>query len=216
MNNPDIIKTIASFKEFRIKEKGSLFIGQAHPVETEEEILKHIQSTRKEFYDATHHCYASLLGADDFKYSDDGEPSGTAGIRILNAIQHFELKYVLVIVIRYFGGTKLGVGPLGKAYYDSAHGVLSECSILEKIACDTVEIFYDYAQTSLVHHLIGNFRAKITESEFSPSPKIKCIVESHLVKEFASQLHNNSSGKIDVGILCASKYLPKTAGKMDL
>lgn len=128
----DQIQTIEQQHETKFKEKGSLFIGQVYPVNSVEEAEEFLTSVRKKFYDATHHCYAYRIMENDSKYSDDGEPNGTAGIRIANAINHFELTNLLVISIRYYGGTKLGVGPLGKAYYQSAYDTLSEMEIVTK------------------------------------------------------------------------------------
>ena len=127
-------KTIGSFNETTLKEKSSVFNAQAYPVENEEDALQIVEKTKKKYYDATHHCYAYKLTGNKIKYSDAGEPSGTAGIRILNAINHFNMQNILVIVIRYFGGTKLGVGPLGKAYYNSVIQTLKSSRIIEKKA----------------------------------------------------------------------------------
>ncbi|MDZ7765436.1 MAG: YigZ family protein [Melioribacteraceae bacterium] len=97
-----------------------MFIGYAAPCKNDEEAEQILEGKKKQYYDATHNCYAYKILPESIKYLDDGEPSGTAGIRILNAIQHFDLTNLIVISTRYFGGTKLGVGPLGKAYYNSA------------------------------------------------------------------------------------------------
>ncbi|MBI5727800.1 MAG: YigZ family protein, partial [Ignavibacteriales bacterium] len=109
--------TISEKAEFRLKEKGSLFTGIAFPVRNVQECDEILAQHRKDFYDATHVCYAYRIINGPVKYSDDGEPAGTAGVRLLNAIEHFNYYNILVLSIRYFGGTKLGVGPLGKAYY---------------------------------------------------------------------------------------------------
>src|ERR1035437_8880518 len=122
------IRSIEGFTEAGIKEKGSAFTGQAYFMSDSDECVKKLNKIIKQFYDATHHCYCYKLNSGEAKYSDNGEPSGTAGIRILNAIEHFDLTDILVVVIRYFGGTKLGVGPLGKAYYESALNVLKSRS----------------------------------------------------------------------------------------
>lgn len=127
---PEQIKTIKNFNQNSFKEKGSEFIAIVNSVDNEETALNQLTEIRKKYFDATHHCYAYKLKSGEEKYSDDGEPKGTAGIRILNAIEHFDLRDVLVIVVRYFGGTKLGVGPLGKAYYNSSIDVLNTSEII--------------------------------------------------------------------------------------
>ena len=114
MNIVKSIRTIEGITEASIKEKGSVFTGKAYFMSNSQDCIAKLNEIKKEFYDATHHCYCYKLNTGEIKYSDNGEPSGTAGIRILNAIEHFILTDMLVVVIRYFGGTKLGVGPLVK------------------------------------------------------------------------------------------------------
>ena len=116
MNYPEKILTLDNFAEVTYKEKSSVFRGQVYHCETDNEAANILAQTKKKYYDATHHCFAFKLITEKFKYSDDGEPNGTAGIRILNAIEHFDLINVMVVITRYYGGTKLGFGPLGKAY----------------------------------------------------------------------------------------------------
>ena len=117
MDKIEEIKTIKKSAEVKFKEKGSLFLSKSYNITNVENVEDILNNLKKEFFDATHRCFAyrlnSVSTANNFRYSDDGEPSGTAGIRILNAIDHFELQNCLIAVIRYFGGTKLGVGPLG-------------------------------------------------------------------------------------------------------
>src|ERR1035437_7449750 len=126
------IRSIEGFTEAGIKEKGSAFTGQAYFMSDSDECVKKLNEIKKEFYDATHHCYCYKLNSGEMKYSDNGEPSGTAGIRILNAIEHFDLTDLLVVVIRFCGGKKLGVGPLEKFYYKSAFNVFKCSKIIEK------------------------------------------------------------------------------------
>lgn len=181
-----IIKTIDQFSEDKFKEKGSLFIGQIYPVSTFAECDEILSSIRKKYYDATHHCYAINILDEEPKYSDDGEPSGTAGIRIKNAINHFELVNVMVVVIRYFGGTKLGVGPLGKAYYNSAEAAIKSSKIVEKEKYIKTDIEYDYQHSKTVHHFLNKYGAKKIENLFKNRPVIRCYVKpenSHFLKE---------------------------------
>jgi putative IMPACT (imprinted ancient) family translation regulator len=129
MNLPDEIRTIDEFREVTATIKKSNFIAQVYSINSEEDFKSHLTKAKKKYYDASHHCYAYKLVNGNVRYSDAGEPNGTAGVRILNAIEHFNLVNQLVIVSRIFGGIKLGVGPLGKAYYESAIQVLSESKI---------------------------------------------------------------------------------------
>ena len=131
LNNRSEINVIEKSYKYEIKVKGSRFFGFAFPAENEEEIYHKLKRLKKEYYDASHHCYAYKL-TDNFKYSDAGEPSGTAGIRILNAIDHYDLVNILIVIVRYFGGTKLGAGNLGRTYYESAIKVLAKADIKKK------------------------------------------------------------------------------------
>ena len=167
MKYPSKIRIVESFNEFQIKDKGSLFIGQIYPVESEAEVSEILNSVKKKFYDATHHCFAFKLVDGKVKYSDDGEPSGTAGVRILNAIEHDSLFNQLIIVIRYFGGTKLGVGPLGKAYYNAANGVINSSEIKEKSLHQKISIESDFSQVSNIYHILNQNNAKIEKEEYS-------------------------------------------------
>lgn len=185
---PDKIKTLVAESEFQLKEKGSSFISISKPVENDDEALSFLNQQRKKYYDATHHCYAYKLVDNKFKYSDDGEPSGTAGIRIYNAQNHFNLTNVVTIVIRYFGGIKLGVGPLGKAYYESSFRNLAESKIIEKILYYEIEIIYDFNQSKTVHHLISKHSLVIRQSLFEDQPKIICLLPSTSAIKFEADV----------------------------
>ena len=169
MKELDEILTIKGFFESKFKEKGSQFIGLAYPINSENEFQSILAEIKKKYYDASHHSYAYRLLNNTFKYSDAGEPSGTAGIRILNAIEHFNLLNVLVIVVRYFGGTKLGVGPLGKAYYHSAEITLNDSDKIKKTAYKRIFVSVDFSFTSLLHK---------TFSDYQINPKTTLLVYS--------------------------------------
>ncbi len=188
MNLPLEIKTISHKTEFKLKEKGSIFIAKSFPINSEKEIEQELNSIKKEYYDATHHCYSYQLQNGNFKYSDDGEPNGTAGLRIYNAQNHFELKNILTIVIRYFGGTKLGVGPLGKAYYESAFGSLSNSRIKILQLYQSLIISYDYSQSKNIHYLINKYDIKIINNDFSQSPKIVAFINTKIVNQFEEEV----------------------------
>jgi uncharacterized YigZ family protein len=189
MNLPEKIKTIVSPTEFKLKEKGSIFIAKSFPIISEDNANNILNQQRKEFYDATHHCYSYKLQNGIFKYSDDGEPNGTAGIRIFNAQNHFELTNILTIVIRYFGGTKLGVGPLGKAYYESAFNSINQNEIIEKELYQNIVIEYDFSQSKTVHHLINKNKIRIQTSTFEEIPKIFAIIKPNILKQFEDEVN---------------------------
>ncbi len=129
----DSYRTIKYPVEGLYKEKGSKFIAFAWPVQTEDEINEHVESLKKKFHDARHHCYSWELGVDgmNFRMNDDGEPSGTAGKPILGQIHSHELTNVLVVVVRYFGGIKLGTGGLVQAYKAATADALDNAETVE-------------------------------------------------------------------------------------
>jgi uncharacterized YigZ family protein len=200
------IKTIKDFREFSFKEKASEFIAIVYPVDNEESALNHLNEIRKKYFDASHHCYAYKFKSGEEKYSDDGEPKGTAGIRILNAIQHFDLSDVLLVVVRYFGGTKLGVGPLGKAYYNASIEVLEESEIFTKTLYQQIEIEADFNFVSHVHRVINNYSAIIADSEYSNIAKFNCFIRPNDFEKLNIELSNLTNGQILIKRLPNQKY----------
>jgi uncharacterized YigZ family protein len=194
-------KTIDSYVETRIKEKGSLFIGKAFFMQNSDDCMSKLNEIRKEFYNATHHCYCYRLKSGETKYSDNGEPSGTAGIRILNAIEHFELEDVMVIVIRYFGGTKLGVGPLGKAYYESAFNVLQNSTIVVKNPHNNITIKTNFDKMGHVFRILSGLNAKKITSDYKEnSVDINCLMLTDDISKFKEQLAEYSQGDIEIDV----------------
>jgi len=192
------IKTIDKNYESKLKEKGSLFIGIAKPVNNLNETETYLQNIKKEYFDATHHCYAYKLYPNIIKYSDDGEPNGTAGIRLLNAINHFELTNILLISVRYFGGTKLGIGPLGKAYYQNVIETLKNCNIITKELYYNYEIVYSYNLTKTVHYILAKYNCKIINTEYYQTEqrtqfKIKPNNSELFIKELLTLTNNQAN-----------------------
>ncbi|MGE5410508.1 MAG: IMPACT family protein [Clostridiales bacterium] len=195
--------TVEAFSETKFKEKGSVFIGQVFPALNEEQALEILEQARKKFYDATHHCYAYCF-SDIVKYSDDGEPSGTAGLRIYNAIQHFQLNNVILIVIRYFGGTKLGVGPLGKAYYNSAFQTIESAKILTKKSYLKFTIEFDFNQTSQIHYILSKLGARILKTDYENHIVITFLLrpsDKDKMEAFLEESLNNRAQMKDTGEL---------------
>ncbi|GIM49039.1 IMPACT family protein [Capnocytophaga stomatis] len=172
----DTFKTIENpVKEVIFKEKSSKFLGYAFPVKTEEEIKQHLESVKKEHYSARHWCYAWQLGhgkSMHYRANDDGEPNNSAGIPIYGQIQSFELTDVLVIVVRYFGGIKLGVGGLVQAYKTSAQLTLQEAEIVEKIVTQTLVIAFDYKDMNKVMRIIKERNLQIINQKM----ELNCIL----------------------------------------
>lgn len=154
----DTFKTIATSVEGVIfKEKSSKFLGYAFPVTSEEEIKQHLEAVKKEHFSARHWCYAWQLGygkSQHYRANDDGEPNNTAGLPIYGQIQSFELTDILIVIVRYFGGIKLGVGGLIQAYKTASQLTLQEAQIIEKIITKTLIITFDYKDMNKVMRVI--------------------------------------------------------------
>jgi uncharacterized YigZ family protein len=197
-------KTIASECEFTLKEKRSTFIAKVFHVSTADEIDNILKRLKKEFYDSSHQCYAYKLMNGKTKFSDAGEPSGTAGIRILNAIEHYQLFDCLILVIRYFGGTKLGVGPLGKAYYNSAERVLSYAKISVKYPYYPVDLIIKLSSIDKFIQYIYSNGIKILKREYDYEAKLTCLIpydsyafqKKMIVEHFKSEILQMDAKKV--------------------
>jgi uncharacterized YigZ family protein len=156
------------------KDRGSKFSGYAFPVHSEEEIKSCIAELKKLHPAATHHCYAFRLGADKqaFRANDDGEPANTAGKPILGQIQSKDLTNILIVVVRYFGGTLLGVGGLINAYRLAAADAIQNAVIIEKTVNDVYEITFDYLQMNNVMKIIKDEELKI----ISQQSELSCLL----------------------------------------
>ena len=166
--------TIKSTVEGLYKEKGSKFIALAIPVKSVYEVDTHLSTIRKKYHDARHHCYAYILtpDADVFRANDDGEPNHSAGDPILGQIKSFNLTNVLVIVIRYFGGTKLGVSGLINAYKTSTKNALEQASIITKKVTKDITLLFPYQSTNEAMKLVGEVEMKIISQAFDNDCKI--------------------------------------------
>ncbi len=174
----DHYKTINNTAEGFFKDKGSKFISRLYYVETEAKVKQIQDMLRKEFYDARHHCYAYRINPLDVAYrsSDDGEPSGTAGKPILNQIYSAELFNVLIVVVRYFGGTKLGVSGLINAYKVAAKDAIQEANIVTHYLTKNLELYFEYPLMNSVMRMIKEEKLKILEQGFDNQCVIKIEV----------------------------------------
>ena len=179
----DSFLTIAKESEGSFKDKGSRFLAFAFPVDNEEKIKSHIQALKKEHYSARHHCYAWRVGADKdlFRTNDDGEPSSTAGKPILGQIQKFDLSDILIVVVRYFGGTLLGTSGLIRAYKEAAADALQHAEIIEKIVEISFWIEFGYEQMNNVMKIIKERDLSIKQNEFD----LHCRIRSSIRKNEA-------------------------------
>ena len=163
----DEYQTIEHLSEGSYKEKGSRFIAIAIPVQTIDELKQQIEKIRKQYHDARHHCYAYRLGPEphESRQNDDGEPSGTAGKPIYGQIQSFGLTNILIVVVRYFGGVKLGTGGLIQAYKTAARDAITKGKIITRTWNVTLEIRFDYVHMDPVMRIIRDEGGRIIRQE---------------------------------------------------
>ncbi len=168
METTDSYLTIKGAAEAVFKDKGSKFYAFAFPVESEERIREHLDALRKRYYDATHHCYAWRLGprGEEFRANDDGEPSSTAGKPILGQMLSRNITNALVVVVRYFGGTKLGVPGLINAYRESAALALDGAETEERTVDEEFIIRFGYLAMNDVMRIIKEVQPQIAAQEF--------------------------------------------------
>ncbi len=174
----DTYLTLAAPAEIIYKEKSSKFLTYAWHVTTAEEVKELLDGLRKRYYDATHHCYAYRLGphGETFRANDDGEPSGTAGKPILGQLLSREVTDCLVVVVRYFGGTKLGVSGLIDAYKTSTAMVLDSADIVERTVDRQITITFPYASIGEVMKIIKEERPKVREQIFDNTSRVELSV----------------------------------------
>ena len=164
----DSFRSISSPARGLFKDNGSRFIACAYPVETEAEVKEIVDSLKKEYHDARHHCYAYRLGylGDRFRANDDGEPSGSAGRPILGQIDSYGLSDILIVVVRYFGGIKLGIPGLIRAYRTSSADAIANSEVVEKIAVRRFRLSFGYMDMNAVMKLVKDFGLSPTAQDF--------------------------------------------------
>lgn len=156
MVSTDVYRTIKETAEGEISEKRSKFLAFAHPVKNVDEVKEWVEYYQKKYYDARHCCYAYMLGPErkDFRANDNGEPSGTAGKPILGQINSYELTDILIVVIRYFGGIKLGTSGLIQAYKAAAIEAIEAADIIEKTVDEDVTFYFEYPFMNQVMRIV--------------------------------------------------------------
>lgn len=175
----DSYLSISKASEGQYKDRGSKFLAFAFPVSTEEEIGNRLTELRKKYHDARHHCFAWRLKAAQSmsRANDDGEPSNSAGKPILNQIEARDLTNVLVVVVRYFGGTKLGVGGLINAYKSAAYEALSNSEITRKYMYKSYKIFFQYGLMNDVMRIIKEYDLENYDQQFELNCSLKIRVK---------------------------------------
>lgn len=190
--------TVKRRSEGTYKEKGSKFIGIAVPCWNEDEAKNYLSEWRKEHHQARHLCYAYRFGlsGDIYRANDDGEPNNSAGAPILGQIQSFELSNVLIGVVRYYGGTKLGVGGLINAYRTAAKEAIEAAKIIEKEVFEWVDIHFEYADMPGVMNLLKKWELSQESTDFEISCKIKTKLPLNTAHELKEELGQFPSLKI--------------------
>lgn len=196
----DTFKTIqTSVSGILFKEKNSKFIGYAFPIEKEEDVKKHIDALKKEHFSARHWCYAYQIGTETIKFraNDDGEPNNSAGMPIYGQIQSFEVTNTLVVVVRYFGGVKLGVGGLISAYKTCAQLTLEASEIIEKTIDQRFLVTFDYKNMNKVMRIIKEKNLTIVNQKMELNCQIEIATRKKYAEEIFDLLANTFEIKID-------------------
>jgi len=195
----DTYKTIAfPSEEVLLKEKGSKFFGYAFPVTSEDEIKSHLESLRKQHFGAVHFCYAWQMGTErvSFRANDDGEPSNSAGMPIYGQIQSFELTNILIVVVRFFGGVKLGVGGLISAYKTAAQMALEISDIEERTIDIHFIVSFDYKNMNKVMRIIKEKNLEI----ISQKMELSCEIEIATRKKNAENVFGTFESLFEISI----------------
>ena len=186
----DSFKTIKEpVEDVIFKEMGSKFINYAYPVDSEDEVEFYLSQLYEKWPDATHHCYAYAIGIDGktFRANDDGEPSGSAGLPIYNQILSHEITNVLIVSVRYYGGTKLGVPGLVKAYKYGAQVALEEAEIVEKFITKRVKMVFNYDQQGIVERNVDRMDGEIKDKNFTDKCMFTISVRASKMDDFIRQ-----------------------------
>lgn len=189
-------KTVANESETLLIEKKSKFIADVKPVTNEEEALAFLNSIRSKYPDATHHVYAYIIDENNiFRYSDDGEPQGTAGMPVLDTIRKEGLVDVIVVVTRYFGGTLLGTGGLVHMYGASARSGLEAAEIVTKTLCDVIEVNVDYSLVGKVQYKIASEKLILDDTVYSNEVLFYVCMPCGQTQKFIDEITDLTSGR---------------------
>ena len=195
----DSYKSIAAEAKGLFKDTGSRFIAHAYPVETEEEVKEIVAALKKEYFDARHHVYAYRLGylGDKFRANDDGEPSGSSGRPVLGQIDSMGLSDILVVVVRYFGGIKLGIPGLIRAYKSSTADALANAEIIEKIASKVFRVHFGYMSMNSVMKILKDLELEQKNQKFDMECSIDVTVRLSLVDTFSERMNDVDGCHLD-------------------
>ena len=199
MEADDLYRTVAREAEAACRERSSKFLSWIFPVRSEEEIRHHLDALRKRFFDATHHCYAWRLGprGESYRANDDGEPSGTAGKPILGQLLSCEVTDCLVVVVRYFGGTKLGVPGLIAAYRESAAEVLAAAEIVERTVDRTLRVDFPYAAMNGIMKVVKEEQPTVVAQRFDNLCTLELRIRESRAERLVERLRKAEGSVVD-------------------
>ncbi len=192
-------KTVLKEASAELVEKRSRFVATVKPVRTEEEALETLENIKKEYWDARHNVYAYVIEENNIqRYSDDGEPAGTAGLPVLEMIKKEGLSNLIVVVTRYFGGILLGTGGLVRAYSQSAKMGIEAAKPVKMVLCRDVKVFCDYSLLGKVQSEILGRNFKILDTEYGEGVMVNCFVPETDVTSFCEELIDKTNGRIKI------------------
>lgn len=198
MSQEDTYKTITSLSEGIYTEKRSKFIAIAIPVRTLEEVKAYLETYQKKYYDARHVCYAYMLGHErlNFRANDNGEPSGTAGKPILGQINSNELTDILIVVVRYFGGIKLGTSGLIVAYKAAAAEAIANATIIEKTVDDDVSVVFEYPFMNDIMRIVKEEEPEILEQSYDMDCLMRLRIRRSMMPKLRARLEKVETARI--------------------
>ncbi len=203
----DSYKTIKDYSSDEFVEKRSRFIGYAKPVKTEDEALEFINKIKKEHWDARHNCYAYVLRDKNVKrYSDDGEPQGTAGVPMLEILDKNGIVDAVVVVTRYFGGILLGTGGLARAYSRGTKIAIEASGIITMSVCAMCELSCTYNQYGKLNTLIMNCGGVVDDTDYSDSVKLSFHIPVDMLESLKKDILDATSGEVQIGIIDEKYY----------
>lgn len=193
----DCYQTVYSAGEGEISEKKSRFIANVFPVETEEDAFKYLEEIRKRYWDARHHCWAYVMGSNPSseRFSDDGEPAGTAGKPILEVIRGKKLTNTLIIVTRYFGGTLLGTGGLVRAYTSASVKGIENTVIISKTRGFKLHVYTDYTGLGKIQYILGKLGITILDTAYTDKVELTVLVPMRLEGKLIKELMEGTNGQ---------------------
>ncbi|MCE2755201.1 MAG: YigZ family protein [Ignavibacteriae bacterium] len=198
----DFYYTIQQRERTSIKVRGSEFIATVIPVTSKDQALKELESLRSEFWDATHNCFAYRIGKGglEFRTSDDGEPSGSAGKPILFVLHKYDVSDILMVITRYYGGTKLGVGGLARAYSDSSSAALELCVKIPVYSTKDIKVLCMYEDVDIVRRIIDSYAIN-SDSEYRDAVEFIARIPESQCEIFMNEIISATSGRAGAMIL---------------